>query len=455
MKTKVVLLAIGWLFVASGAFAQKGVDNGTQFGSGEDSIRCITNISLFVPYAKAGNYKDAYEFWKIVYEECPAATKDIYLYGVRIVEWQLQNEKNLTKKAELLNKLMAVYDQRVKYFGNDRRYGKDWIVSRKAQDYVKYAADKADNNLLYGWLKEVVDEFGDKTEALAVNFFMYASYQRLFADPDNKKDEFVQNYLKSSSILDAQITAAKAANDEKEVSKLTAFKTTIDESFAGSGAADCETLQNLYGAKIEQNKDNIAFLKETISLLRRVRCQEIEAYFAASGYVHAIEPTAESAVGLGKQAVKKKDFPTAISFFEEAANLESDSKAKADDYYMIALLYFDENSYSRSRQYALKVIEFNPNYGLAYLLIGKMYAATANSIYPDDAVLRKTVYYAAVDKFEKAKQVDPSCAQEASVQISAYRAYFPSTEDIFMHPDLEKGKTITIGGWIGERTIVR
>ena len=46
-----------------GAYAQKGVDTGTPFGSGEDSVRCITNISLFVPYAKAGNFKDAYEFW--------------------------------------------------------------------------------------------------------------------------------------------------------------------------------------------------------------------------------------------------------------------------------------------------------------------------------------------------------------------------------------------------------
>mgnify|MGYP006949641461 FL=1 len=29
-----------------GAYAQKGVDTGTPFGSGEDSVRCITNISL-------------------------------------------------------------------------------------------------------------------------------------------------------------------------------------------------------------------------------------------------------------------------------------------------------------------------------------------------------------------------------------------------------------------------
>ncbi|MDD4514136.1 hypothetical protein [Massilibacteroides sp.] len=454
MKTKVVLLATGLLLSVSGAFAQKGVDNGTRFGSGEDSIRCITNISLFGPYAKSGDYKSALEPWQIAYNECPAATKDIYLYGVRIVEWQFLNEKDPAKKTEYLNKLMAVYDQRVKYFGDDRRYGKDWIVSRKAQDYVKLAGENADFNMMYGWLKEVVDEFGQKTEPLAVNLFMFASHQRLIADPE-KKGEFVENYLKSTGILEAQLEAAKAANNEKEITALTTFKSSIDASFAGSGAADCDLLQNLYADKVEQNKDNIEFLKETISLLRRVRCQEIEAYFAASGYVHAKEPSAESAVGLGKQAVKKKDYNAAISFFEEAASLETDALAKADDYYLIALLSFEQNSYSKARQYCLKALENNPNYGNAYLLIGKMYAATAGSIYPNDAVLKKTVYYAAVDKFEKAKQVDSSCAADASALISTYRAYFPSTEEIFMHPDLEKGKAVTIGGWIGERTVVR
>lgn len=59
MKIKVLLLALGCTMGTLGAYAQKGVDNGTQFGSGEDSVRCITNISLFVPYAKAGNFKDA------------------------------------------------------------------------------------------------------------------------------------------------------------------------------------------------------------------------------------------------------------------------------------------------------------------------------------------------------------------------------------------------------------
>ena len=454
MKIKVLLLALGCTMGTFGAYAQKGVDNGTKFGSGEDSVRCITNISLFVPYAKAGNFKDAYEFWKIVYDECPASTKDVYQYGVRIMGWKIAQEKDAAKKKALIDDLMAVYDKRVKYFGNDKRYGKDWIVSRKVQDYFAQTGENADYNLAYGWLKEIVNEKGENCEALGLSLFAFSSMKKMVADP-NFKEQYIQDYLVASNGLDAQIKAAQAANNKKEEDNLTAYKSGVDGQFANSGAADCETLQNLYAAKIEENKDNLDYLKETVSLLRRMRCQEIDAYFAASSYAYKLEPSAEAAVGMAKQAVKQKDFETALKYFEEAANLETDEATKADDYYSMALLSFEQNGYSKARQYCQKAIEINPNYGAAYLLIGKMYASTAKSVYPGDGVLARAVYYAALDKFEKGKQVDPSVAEEANSLISSYRAHLPSTEEIFMHPDLEKGKPFAIGGWIGERTTIR
>lgn len=107
---------------------------------------------------------------------------------------------------------------------------------------------------------------------------------------------------------------------------------------------------------------------------------------------------------------------------------------------MSALLLFEQNAYSKARQYCQKALEVNPNYGNAYLLIGKMYAATSKSVFPNDGVLARAAYNAAIDKFEKAKQVDPSVAEEANTLISSYRAHLPSTEEIFMHP-VEEGQT--------------
>lgn len=455
MKIKVLLTALIVSFGLSGAYAQTGVASGTPFGHGEDSIRCVTNISLYGPYARAGNYKDALDFWEIVYNECPGAHKDIYLYGTRIVGWQIANAQNPAEKEALIEKLMGVFDKRIQYFGNDARYGKDWILSRKAEAYIQYKGDDADPKVIRDWLKVALDEKGDKTEPLAVSLFMYASHRLLMADADANKPQYIEDYLRAAAIFDAEIAAAKAANNQKELDVLTTYKAAIDNGFAGSGAADCETLQNMFAAKVEEGKDDMEYLKETLSLLKRVRCTDIDVYIAASRYLHINNPTAESAVGLGKQAIRDNDYDLAIKYLEEAASLDADANSRADYYYMIAALMSEQNNYSRARQYANKALENNPNYGDAYILIGTMYAATAKSIYPNDAVLTKVVYNAAIDKFERARSVDPESAERANRLINTYRAYLPSTEDIFMHPDIEKGKAFTVGGWIGERTTVR
>jgi tetratricopeptide (TPR) repeat protein len=454
MKTRILWVLTGLTVGVSGVGAQTGAESGTPFGHGEDSLNCIKNISLFIPYAKAGNYQDAFPFWEKAYNECPGAHKDIYLHGARIFAWRITNEADPDKKDVLIDDLMKMYDQRVEYFGNDRRYGTDWILGHKAQDYIQYKGEDIDPTLLRDWLIVALDQYGDKTDPLAVSLFVFASTQLLKLD-DSHKEQYIKDYMRSSSILDTRLNAAQAANDSKLQETVKAYKASIDVHFAGSGAADCETLQNLYAGKVEENKDDMDYLKASLALLKRVKCTEIDAYFAASRYVHVNEPTAESAIGLGKQAVRDKNFELAIQYFEEAASLETEDEAKADDYYMIALLMFEQHSMHRARQYAHKVLEHNPNYGNAYLLIGDMYASSAKQVYPDDAVLARTVYYAAIDKFEKARQVDPSIADDARRRIATYHDYLPSTEDIFMHPELDKGQTFTIGGWINERVTVR
>jgi tetratricopeptide (TPR) repeat protein len=455
MKIKGFFLSVGLLATIMSANAQKGVDNGTQYGSGEDSIRCLTNISLFLPYAKVKNFADAYPTWKSAYEECPGASKDLYLYGVQIIDWQISLEKDAAKREALVQDLMDLYDKRVKYFGNDPKYGKDWIVTRKAQDYIRLKGENADPEVLYKWLGDILSESKEETEAVGVSLYMFASHSLLEKDKDKHKGQYVQDFLNCSEIFDKQLVAAKAANNEKEAGNIEVMKTGIEKGFAGSGAADCETLESIYTKKIEENKTNIDFLKETLTLFRRVGCQESESYFAASGYVHQVEPTAESAIGLGKQAMKKEDFATAEKFFSEAADMTVEDDVKSDMYYTIAIFAYNKNNYSRAREYCRKAIDANPNTGRPYMLIGSMYASTARNIYPDDPVMFKCVFYAVVDKFEKARQVDASCAEEANKSIATYRQQFPTPEDIFMHPDLKKGNAITIGGWIGERTTIR
>ena len=456
MKSKLLLIAACFL-IAAGAKAQKGIDNGTPFGTGEDSVRCRTNISLFTPYAKSNNFKDAYPFWKAVYDECPGSTKNIYIYGVQIINWQIAQETDATKRDALIDELIKLYDNRAKYFGDDERYGKDWIVAQKAQMVNQLKAEATDQSVIYKWLDEVIDEYKEKVDPLAISLFMFSSFKLMQGDMDKYKSQYVEDFLKCSALLDAQLVTLKTANNEKEIESNIARKTDIEQNFAASGAADCETLESIYTSKIEENKNDLEFLKETMILLRRVGCYETDLFITASEHAYKIEPTAESAQGLGTKAFKEKDYATSEKYFNEAIDMTDDPEVKANLYYLLSVMASQQGQYVKAKQNSLKCIGEKADYARAYITIAGLYANGAKGIFPDDPVLQKCVFFAVIDKLEKARQVatDPTIASEAAKQIAQYRNYLPSKEEVFMHPEIESGGTLLVGGWINETVRIR
>ncbi|MEG0949017.1 MAG: hypothetical protein RR212_03395 [Bacteroidales bacterium] len=450
MKPAKLIFSALLTFGASSLFAQTGAQDGSRFGKGEDSIRCIKNISLYEPYAKAKNYKDALAFWELAYAECPASGKNLYINGVKIMEWQIKNEKDPAKRAALVEKLMGLYDNRIKFFGNDKQWPTSRILGSKAVDYLAYMGDKADYAKAFKWLSESVSARKSASSPEVVKEYVSVAAKMFKANP-NDREMYLDTYLKGMEYLNEYQKTAK----EAMVEYTEQVKTFLGQEFALSGAADCEALQAMYAPKVEQNKDNIDFLKQTISLLRRAKCQESEVYFLASDYAHRIQPTMESAMGLGKQAYKKEDYAQAAAYYEEASSLATEPADKAEIDLNIASIYFKRRNYPQARTFALRSLAADPNQATPYILIATMYANDAHNIYPNDPIMAQAVYFAAVDKLEKAKSVEPAKAGEINSLISSYRQRFPSVQDVFMHQDLEKGKSITIGGWIQERTTVR
>ncbi len=61
--------------------AQKGIVAGTPFGSGEDSINCLRNTSLYSTYYENKDYNMALQFWRPVFNDCPGSSKNTYIKG--------------------------------------------------------------------------------------------------------------------------------------------------------------------------------------------------------------------------------------------------------------------------------------------------------------------------------------------------------------------------------------
>ncbi len=448
MPMKIATLLIAGLLFTGSVFAQKGVEDGSKFGHGEDSLRCLENLSLYYEYYKQKNYAEAYPKWEIAFNECPASNKNLYSHGERIVEGLYRKEKDAAKKAEYYDLLMKVYDQRAKYFGNDKRYPTAYIMGKKAITMLRYNRDNTEViKEAQPLLENSYKELGVKTQYPALLTYMINS-AAMYKLNELSGEKLVDVYTNVTETLNTQKTALP-----KYADKIQETIVNVEKIFAQSGAANCETLAEIFGPQLADHTDDLTWLKRVNRLLAKGDCGESELFYSSSEYLHKIEPSSSSAFGLSRMYMKTGDLDKAISYLSDAISLEEDPDSKAKYHNTLGLIYMSQKKYSQTRAEARKAIALRSDWGAPYILIGKAYAASASS-YGSTEFEHKTVYWAAIDQFAKAKSVDADALAEANENIALYSQYFPNTEEIFFQ-GLKAGDSYKIGGWIGVTTTVR
>jgi len=427
---------------------------------GEPTVteECVINVSLFNESVKNKQYADAWEPWWQVYTTCPNANKAIYTRGDELVEWKISQTQDQKEYEELRQLLLTLHDKRIKYFGDDPKYPKAYILGLKGVDYCNFFKEDPLKDPAYGWLKESIEGMGNKSQIQVLKQFADLSNTRYKSDPDKYATAYISDYQMVSMILAAQ--AADPAN--KNAARAQENKDYVDQMFASSGAANCEKLDEIFGPIVNDNLSNLDMLNKIMAMFRRVKCTESEIYFTAAAASHKLEPTEESAAGCAKMCMKKGDYKDAVTYYEQAIELapEDDKEDRSEYLFNIAYIYFDKiKSYQLSRQYLRRSLELMANQGRCYILMGMLYAGSqpyGEGMAPAKAaILNKTVFWAAVDKFQKAKMVDPDVAEDANKLIASYSKYFPTKEEIFDLPELQDGASFTVGGWIQENTTCR
>ena len=443
MKIKTLLLAIATM-VALPSFAVKGVEDGSKFGTGEDSIRCLENLSLYTNYYKIKDYNSAYDSWKVVFEECPtAAGTNLYSQGAYILAYKLASEKDQAKKQVLFEELMKCYDQRVKYYGTNKKYPESYIRGRQAMDYIKYSADKDYLANVLPWLEQSVNGRGVDADNDVIQKYFELLEVRYQSDKAKYSESFIDSYLKLGDIVDKRIAKA---DKYKEAYMIT--RNNLNAIFVNSGVADCATLEGVFSTKVEENKQNDEELEKIINIFDKADCKESEIYFTASRYAHALNPIAKTAVGCARQAFKKEEFANAVKFYNEAIELEQVDSLKYTYAIEKANALYQSKRYGEAKSAALQAISFDSKQGEPYMLLATIYATV--DPYPEDPILNKTKFWAAVDKLQTAKSLEPELAEKANTLINSYRKFYPTKEEVFFKPELAPGAEFTVGGIINE-----
>ncbi len=416
----------------------------------EDSIECVKQVSLYREYYKSWqrkNYEsdavvDAIKHWRYVFMYCPMATKNTYINGAKMIDYFIENAESDAIREKYIDTLVMVYEQRIKYFGE-----KGEVLGRKAVDLYKLRPNAIED--IYTTFKESVDLEGNKTSYVVLIYY-FRSAIKYVLEGFASKSLIVETYALVSDIIDYNLK-----NTPKKQKLFESARDDVDKNF--DPFATCEGLIEIYSEDIEQYPDDVDVLTTITTMLDRYECNESDLFFTATEKLHALKPTGESAYLMGVMNFKKENYVPAAEYLKESLELIADQKKQADIFLILTEIYKRQKQYSTARNYAYKVLELRPKEGNAYILIGDMYAESAPNCYDDASkkeLQAKAPYWAAVDKYYNAKQIDPSVSELADKRIATYSRYFPDEKTLFFYT-LEKGDSYTVGCWINETTKVR
>jgi hypothetical protein len=334
-----------------------------------------------------------------------------------------------------------VYDQRITYFNRE-----GYVLGRKGTDLYTYRPDKTEQ--IYQILKKSVDLSGNKSEGGPLVYY-FRSIIGMVDLQKLDKSAIVDGYDQISQIIDHNIK--ENAGKAEKLASWENIKGNIESTF--EPYATCPDLISMYEKKYAESPEDVELLRKITTILERKDCTKENLFFKATESLHKLEPSAQSAFLMGKLSLQKDQASKAADYMQEAANLFEDSADKIKALEVLASINFSQRNFSQARTNAQKIIQLNPNYGKAYLLIGDLYAASASMCSGDD-LGGSTVYWVAVDKYQKARSVDPSVEEEASAKISQYSRHYPKASDLFFR-DMVEGTSYTVGCWINESTTIR
>jgi tetratricopeptide (TPR) repeat protein len=425
---------------------------------GEDSVTCVINISLYREFYKqwkasdqtSQSIKEVFKPWRWVFNNCPLGSENIYVDGVNIYQYRIENEKDKAKKEKYIDTLMMIYDQRVEYFPDHYKTGKSQvgaILGRKGIDLYTYAQDRYEDT--YNTLKKSVELDGNAADG-SVLIYYFRSVIKMAKKSKIDSTAIVDVYDKAIDILDYNIKGLEAAGDTRWAEIYKNFKGNIDATF--EPFATCEDLVKLFNKKYKANPSDVNLLKKITTMLDKRDCTSDPLYLNASVKLHELEPSPESAYLIGRLMIKDEKYNKAIPYLEQATS-SSDIERAHNAYKLLAEVQRANKNYPRSRQMALKALELDPKDGAPYITIGDLYASSAKQC-GDNEFTSRVAYWAAIDKYEQAKRIDPSVAETANKRIADYRVYFPSLETIFFY-DYKEGDPYTIECWFTETTTIR
>ena len=427
MKRIVLLISVAAMALLGGSKVS------AQGKYGPDSTECIKYLSYYTEYYKQKNYEAALPNWRQAYKYCPPTARYSMLSdGTTLMRNLIQkNQNNPVYKAQLVDSLMTLYNQRVEFWP---KYATS-SLNNKALDMYNYMKDEP-VKLLEG-LTDVIAQTQSKTRP---NIFLFQIstavdlYKLGMLDPETVIGIYETGVQYLGEIVPKNDVEARSI--EKTI-------TDFESVFITSQVASCDNLIALFTPRYEADPQNLDLSKNIVRMMGTAEdCMDNDLFLNAIQTVYNLEPSHTSAFYLYRLYSGRGDYDNAVKYMEEAiASAESDASTDADYLYQLAAFCFKNGKNAKAYEAAQQAVELDAAVaGKAYMLMGTIWGST---VCGGNEIERRSPYWVAVDYMQKAKNADPALAEDANNYIRQYSAYYPQTAEAFMY-DVTDGQSYTV-----------
>ena len=424
----------------------------------------METLSIFSEYVKSKNYNAAYAPWMELRARNPKFNKAIYVYGERILNHKISNSEGEEKTAFILD-LLKLWEERSIVFPNvtpkgaylakasQLKYNNKELIVVSNEDlynefdnaYVKDPKTFTNPKSLYTYFSLMVDLYDSSLKSAQELFSKYD-------DISEKIDFEVKNYTNKRNAFLGEDGEVKELS-RKDTSRLKSYNSYLRayDQIAGSidtklgSRANCENLIPLYQRDFEAFKNDGIWLQRAMNRMYAKGCNDDPLFVQIVEQKNALEPNADTAFYLGVLKEKVGKSTEALSFYNQAVELETSSFEKSKILYKIATNFKKKSRYGQARTYYMKALKANPSMGRAHLAIAAMYAKSANNCGTDN-FSKRAVYWLASKEAAKAGRIDPTMKKNAKKSIANYEAKAPQKSEIFSSG--RTGQVIAIGCWI-------
>lgn len=395
---------------------------------------CFLKEKEYQAFLNSQKTLQAFEPWSEVRKNCPKLSENLYLDGKTILQYKIDNAANNEAKELLVRDLMKLHDQFYKNFPD------------KAQDFELNKAmalydNKIDaNDEIFNLLDNAFTKVPKSINNANAIYLYFSEYHTRFLSGNKKitADSVLDKFDNLNVMLNQlMVSNPKNANEYKTASR--------GINILVKDIATCENLTNHYQNGQDVNKENSDWHLAALSALLP-KCSTQPIFFSLSQRFYNLNKTSQSAYFMAVASLKQKNFPAALQYYDESAELQTTPEEKSRTYYTIATSVIS-NDKAKSKEYLNKALLVDPKNGKAYIFLSQLYANSANECGTNEFE-KKAIYFLAAQTVKKAEAANPKLKTAVDMMYADFNAKAPLSAEISKQK--LNGKPYTIKCWINE-----